>query len=110
MLVEGLREVNFLNYRRFSNINAAHTDFLNKLMKVINEIDPRKEISIKNNNHGYFDREVDDLIHVGEKLFSKFKKSKLHIDKEIYKKDRSQVQKLIIKNPEISMKLTVTKK
>ena len=83
LLVEGLREVNFLNYRRFSNINAAHTDFLNKLMKVINEIDPRKEISIKNNNHGYSDREVDDLIHVGEKLFSKFKKSKLHIDKEI---------------------------
>ena len=29
------------------------------------------------------------------KLFTKFKKSKLHIDKEIYKAARHEVQKLI---------------
>ena len=66
-------------------------------MKVIYEIAPSKEIRIKNNNQGRFDREVADLIHVREKLFLKFKKSKLHIDEEIYKKIRSQVQKLIKK-------------
>ena len=110
LFVEGLRKVKILNYERFSNIDAAYTDFLNKLMKVINEIAPSKEIRIKNNNQDWFDREVADLIHVREKLFLKFKKSKLHIDEEIYKKIRNQVQKLIKKRSEISMKLTLSKK
>ena len=48
-----------------------YTDFHNKLMKVIYEIDPSKEIRIKNNNQDWFDREVADLIHVWEKLFLK---------------------------------------
>ena len=87
LFVESLRKVNFLNYERFSNIDATYTDFLNKLMKVINEIDLRKEIRIKNNYQYWFDREVADLIHAREKLFLKFKKSKLQIDEEIYKKN-----------------------
>ena len=57
----------------------------------INEIAPSKEIRIKNNNQDWFDREVADLIPVGEKLFLKFKKSKLHIDEEIYQKIRDKV-------------------
>ena len=73
LFVEGLRKVKILNYERFSNIDAAYTDFLNKLMKVINEIAPSKKIRIKNNNQDWFDREVADLIHVREKLFLKFK-------------------------------------
>ena len=36
LFVEGLRNVNFLNYERFSNIDAAYTDFFNKLIKGIN--------------------------------------------------------------------------
>ena len=77
MFVEGLRKVHFLNYESFSNIDAAYTDFLNKLMKVIDEIAPSKEIRIKNSNQDWLDREVADLIHVREKLFLKFKKAKL---------------------------------
>ena len=110
MFVEGLRKVNILNYERFSNIDVAYTDFVNKLMKVINELTPSKEIRIKNNNQDWFHREVAGLIHVREKLFLKFKKPKLHIDEEIYKKIRNQVQKLIIKRSQISMKLTLSKK
>ena len=110
LLVEGLRKVKLLNYERFSNIDEAYTDFLNELMKVINEIAPSKEIRINSNNQDWFDKEVADLIHVREKLFSKFKKSKLHIDEEIYKKIGNQVQKLIKKRSEISMKLIIRKK
>ena len=66
-------------------------------MKVTNEIAPSKEIKIKNNNQGWLDKEVANLIHVREKLFLKLKKSKLNIDEEIYKKIRNQVQKLIKK-------------
>ena len=110
LFVEGLRKVNFLNYERFSNIDVAYTDFLNKLIKVINEIAPSKERRIKNNNQDWFDRQVADLIHVREKLFLDFKKSKFHIDEEICKKNRNQVQNLIEKRSEISMKLTWSKK
>ena len=46
-----------------------HTYFLNKLMKVINEIVPCKEIRIKNGNQDWFDREVADLIHDRENYF-----------------------------------------
>ena len=97
LFVESLRKVNFLNYEHFSNIDAAYTDFLNMLMKVINQIAPSKEIRIKDNNQDRFGREVAYLIIVRERLFLKFKKSKLYIDEEIYKKMRNQVQKLIKK-------------
>ena len=85
LFVEGLRKLEFLNYERVSNIDAAYTDFLNKLMKVINEIAPSKETITRSNNQDWFDRELADLIHVREKLFLKFKKSKFHIYEEIYK-------------------------
>ena len=85
---EAFRKVNFLNYERFSNVDAEYTDFLNKLMNAINEIAQSKEIRIKNNNQDWFDREFADLIHVWEKSFLKFEKLKLQIDEEIYKKSR----------------------
>ena len=84
--------------------------FFNKLMKVISEIPSSKETRIKNNNRDWFDREVADLFHAQEKLFLKFKKSKLNIGEEIYKKMRNQVQNLIKKRSEISMNLTLNKK
>ena len=73
VFVEKLRKVNFSNYERFSCIDAAYTDFLNKLMKVANEIAPSKEIRIKNNRYEWFDREIAELIHTREKLFKKSK-------------------------------------
>ena len=79
-------------------------------MKVINKVAPSKKIRFKNNNKDWFDKKVVDLIHVREKLFLKFKKSKLNIDEEIYKKIMNQAQKLIRKKSETSMKLTLSKK
>ena len=97
MFVEKLQKVNFSNYERFSCIDAAYTDFLNKLMKVVNEIAPSKDIRIKNNTQDWFDREIAELIHACEKLFLKFKKSTFHIDEENQKKVKYQVQNLIRK-------------
>ena len=93
----------------FSNIDAAYTDFFNKLLQVINEIAPSKKTRIKNNNQDWFDEEVPDLIHVREELFL-FQKSKLYIDGKIYKKISNNFQKLIKKRSEISIKLTLSKK
>ena len=82
VFVEELQQDNFSNYERFSCIDVAYTDFLNKLMKVANEIAPSKEIRMKNNTQEWFDREIAELIHAREKLFLKSKKSKLHNDEE----------------------------
>ena len=97
MFVKKLQKVDFANYEQFSCIDAAYTDFLNILMKVVNEIASCKEIRIKNNTREWFDREIAELIHACEKLFLEFKKSKLHIDEENYKKVKYQVQNLIRK-------------
>ena len=113
LFVEGLRKLEFLNYERVSNIDAAYTDFLNKLMKVINEIAPSKETITRSINQDWFDREVADLIHVREKLFLKFKKSKFHIYEEIYKNIWNQFQKLIKKRKrsfyEVNLKQKINK-
>ena len=79
------------------NAFLAYTHFLNKLMKVVNQIAPNKEIRIKNNTPEWFDREISEVIHARAKLFLKFKKSKLHTDEENYKKVKYQVQNLIRK-------------
>ena len=63
-------------------------------MDIIIKIVPSKEIRIKNNNQDWFDRKVADLIHVQKKLLLKFKKQKLHVDEEVYKKIKNQVQNL----------------
>ena len=45
----------------------------------------------------WFDREIAELIHTREKLFKKYKMSKLHIDGENYRKVKYQAQSLIRK-------------
>ena len=47
MFVKELQKVNFSNYECFSCIDAAYTDFLNKLTKVVNEIDPIRRLELK---------------------------------------------------------------
>ena len=97
VFVEKLQKIDFSNYECFFSIDVAYTDFFNKLMKVVNEIAPSKEITIKNNTQEWFHTEIAELIHAHEKLFLKVKKSKLHIDEENYKKVKYQVQNLIRK-------------
>ena len=86
MFLKELQKINFSNEERFSCIDVAYNDFLNKLMKVGNEIAPSKESSIKNNTDEWFDREIAKFINSLKILFLKFKNSKLHFDGEITKK------------------------
>ena len=53
-------------------------------MSVIGKVAPIKERQAKQNSQEWFDGEIADEIKNRDKLFKKFKKSKLHIDKDIY--------------------------
>ena len=64
-------------------------------MGIIDLVATIKSKRIKRNSQELFDGEVTGKISVRGKLFKKCKKSKFHIDKEIYKIARYEVQKLI---------------
>ena len=87
--------VDFPNYNNIENINDAYSNFIRKVIGVIDLVAPIKSRRIKQNSQEQLDGELAEKISVRDKLFKKFKKSKLHIDKEIYKIARYEVQKLI---------------
>ena len=64
-------------------------------MGVIDLVAPIKSRQIKQNSQERFDGEVAEKISTRDKLFKRFKKSELHLDKEIYKIAQYEVQKLI---------------
>ena len=64
-------------------------------MTVIDKIAPYKSKQVKGNTQKWFDGEVLEKSNLRNKLFKKFKKSRLHIDKELYKKSKYYALKLI---------------
>ena len=57
---------------------------------------PIKSRRIKQNSQESLNSEVAEKINVHDKSFKKFKKSKFHIDKEIYKIARYELQTLLL--------------
>ena len=53
-------------------------------MSVNDKVAPIKERWVKQSSQEWFDGEIADEIKNRDKLFKKFKNSKLHIDKDIY--------------------------
>ena len=78
--LNALREVNYPDYSQFNDINDAYEDFINKTKQVIDQIAPMKQIRVKGNNQDWFDDEIHQAITNRDKLFSIFKKTKLHND------------------------------
>ena len=68
---------------------------MNKITQVLNNLAPYKTIRVKNQSNEWFDGELAEQISNRDKLFKKFKKSKLHIDEVIYKEATNTVQRLI---------------
>ena len=73
-------------------------------MNVIDKVAPWKERRVKRNSQEWFDGEIADEIENRDKLFRKFKKSKLQIDKHIYNAARYKLQKMIINKKEYFLK------
>ena len=93
---ETLKQVDFPNYENFGDVNEAYSNFFQKLMTVIDKIAPYKSKREKGNTQKWFDGEVLEKLNLRNKLFKKFKKSRLHIDKELYKKSKYDALKLIV--------------
>ena len=83
------------NYQNHNEINEAYNDFIQKIMSVIDKVAAVKERRVKQNSQEWFDGEIVNGIKNRDKLFKKFKKSKLHIDKDIYNAARYKVRKMI---------------
>ena len=90
-------EIDFPNYEKFSDVNIAYSDLVEKITETINKIAPMKQSRIKSNSQDWFDGEVAEKIAIRENLFKKFKKSQLQIDKELYNEARNRVFNLIKK-------------
>ena len=86
------------SYENVVNINGAYSNFIQKLTSVIDEIAPCKTKRVKGNSKEWFDSVVSEGINNRDKLFKKFKKSRLRLDLEDYKKVRYGVKKLLKKN------------
>ena len=76
-------------------IYEAYENFIQKFMAVIDNLAPSKNKRIKGTSQNWFDAEIMEKISDRDKLFKKFKKSRLHLDKDNYKEARNEVQKLI---------------
>ena len=64
-------------------------------MSAIGKVTPIKEKRVKQNSQEWFDGEIANEIKKRDELFKKLKKSRLHIDKDIYNGARYKVRKMI---------------
>ena len=94
---KALKDITFPNYENFSDANTAYSDLIGKITDVVNKLAPMKKSRIKSNSQDWFDGEVAEKITNREKLFEKFKKSRLQVDKDILKEARNDVSNLIKK-------------
>ena len=59
-------------------------------MNIIDKLAPFKTKQFKSNSQEWVDGEVLESIALRDKLFKKFKRSKINVDKEIYNKARNK--------------------
>ena len=81
-----LNDVNFANYSEFDDVNNAFVDFSDKLMQAVDEIAPYREFRVKGHTEDWFDSEIMERIKNRDKLLKKYKKSKLEVYHQIYRK------------------------
>ena len=65
-------------------------------MVEIAKVAPIKERRIKHNSQEWFDGKISEAIKNCEKLLKKLKRSRLHIDKELYNVTLYEVHKMIV--------------
>ena len=97
LFLDELDKTNFPDYSQYEDVHRAYSHFSDKLSSVRERISPNKEVRIKNDNQEWFDGEVLEKIRIRDKLFTKYKKSRLHVDKDIYHNAINVAHSLILK-------------
>ena len=69
-----LKNIAFPNYEKFSDVNSAYNDIVNKITQVINNLAPYKTIRVKNQSNEWFDSELAEQISNRDKLFKNSKR------------------------------------
>ena len=92
---------NFSNYQNYDDSNEAFNDLTHKIMNFIDKVAPTKKNWLKQKSQEWFDWQIvnkiiNQLFDQCDQLFQKFKKSKLHIDRNIYDAERYKLHKVII--------------
>ena len=95
LLKETLTSINFPTYQNFNDATEAYDDFIQKIMVAIDKVAPIKERRIKQTSQEWFDGEISEAIKSRDKLLKKLKRSRLHIDKELYNAARYKAHKMI---------------
>ena len=70
-----LKNIAFPNYEKFSDVNSAYNDIVNKITQVVNNLAPYKTIRVKNQSNEWFDGELAEQISNRDKLFKKLIKA-----------------------------------
>ena len=92
-----MERASFPNYDNFHNPDITYNNFINRLDCVVNAVVSFKTVSVKNNTSEWFDGRVSNKIHTRDKLYKRFKLTKLHVDEKIYEEAQNIVQNLIRK-------------
>ena len=80
------------NYENFGNPDIASNNFINRLDCAVIAVACFKTVRVKNNTSEWFDGKTADKIHTRDKLYIRFKLTKLYVEKEIYKETQNIVQ------------------
>ena len=65
---KALVEINFPEYKKFDYVNAAYSNFIQKLMKAVSAV---KNKRIKRNSQQRFDSEISEKLIIFDRLFKK---------------------------------------
>ena len=88
-------KLSFPNYELFDDIDKTYENFIQEVVTVIDNFAPSTNKRIKGTSQDWFDAQIIEKINERDKVFKKFKKSRLHVDKDNYKEARNEIQKLI---------------
>ena len=106
---EALRKLSFPNYELFDDIDKAYENFFQKVLAVIYNLVHSKNKRIKGILQDWSDAQIIEEINERDKLFKKFKNSRLHVDKDNYEEARNGVQKIIRKKKKAYFESKLTK-
>ena len=97
LFLDKLSQVYFPKYMDFDNINVAYSHFVELVTKIIDEVAPMREVRVRKNTQEWMDQEVLEGIRIRDRLLTKFRSSRAHVDYVNFKKARNHVQNLIKK-------------